>query len=281
MDFIAADGSLDLDKARKLGLTPLIHELTTDRRFEAGEEVVERVKLKLYNAQAGHPEGAWAIRGAARPHERRGADQGLRRHRPRSGLVEFLKEQPTEEQRPYQPFGAARALLLNKEPEIILAGPAGTGKSRAALEKLHLVATRYPGMRGLILRKTRKSLTSSALVIFEHKVLPARHPILSGPSRTHRSVYTYPNGKDGLAGSEIDVGGLDNPTKVMSAEYDSDLCPGGAGAYRRGVGGADHPAEEPRRPLSAVARGLQPRSPFALDRAAGQLGRPHLARESP
>lgn len=49
-DFIAADGSLDLDKARKLGLTPLIHELTTDRRFEAGEEVVERVKLKLYNA---------------------------------------------------------------------------------------------------------------------------------------------------------------------------------------------------------------------------------------
>ena len=133
--------------------------------------------------------------------------------------MELLKEKPTEEQRPYQPFRAARALLLSREPEVILAGPAGTRKSRAALEKLHLVATRYPGSRLLILRKTRKSLTSSALVTFEHKVLPARHPILSGPSRTHRSVYSYPP-KDGLAGSEIDVGGLDNPTKVMSAEYD-------------------------------------------------------------
>ena len=52
-NFISADGWLDLGKARELGLTPLIHELTTDRRIEPGEDggVVEKVKLKLYNAQ--------------------------------------------------------------------------------------------------------------------------------------------------------------------------------------------------------------------------------------
>lgn len=114
----------------------------------------------------------------------------------------------------YRPYGGARELLRSEEPEVIIAGPAGTGKSRAALERIHSVATRYPGARLLILRKTRRSLSSSALVTFEGQVLPPGHPVLSGPHRTHRSVYRYPNG------TEIDVGGLDNPAKVMSSEYD-------------------------------------------------------------
>src|SRR5262245_60510234 len=69
-------------------------------------------------------------------------------------------------------------------------------------------------MRGLILRKTRMSLTESALVTFEQHVIPEGHSILNGPRRNFRQVYRYPNG------SELVTGGLDNPSRVMSTEFD-------------------------------------------------------------
>ncbi|MFN3652631.1 MAG: phage terminase large subunit [Armatimonadota bacterium] len=119
------------------------------------------------------------------------------------------------ENRPYQPFGTARTMWFSRDPELVLSGPAGTGKSRGILEKLHWLAERYPGMRGLILRKTRASLTESGLVTFEAKVVPEGHPILARSiQRRMRQAYRYPNG------SELIVGGMDNPTKVMSTEYD-------------------------------------------------------------
>lgn len=117
-------------------------------------------------------------------------------------------------QRAYEPFGSALTLFKCRDEEIVMSGPAGTGKSRAALEKLHLCAEKYPGMRGLILRKTRASLTESGLVTFEEKVVPAGHPCLKGPQRNQRQIYRYPNG------SEIVVGGLDKSQRVMSTEFD-------------------------------------------------------------
>lgn len=96
----------------------------------------------------------------------------------------------------------------------MVSGPAGTGKSRACLEKLHYLAESTPGLRALIVRKTRESLTESGLVTFEEKVVPAGHPILDGAQRRMRQAYHYPNG------SEIVVGGLDKPGKIMSTEYD-------------------------------------------------------------
>jgi PBSX family phage terminase large subunit len=116
--------------------------------------------------------------------------------------------------RPYQPHGAAETLFYCRAEEVVLSGPAGTGKSRSCLEKLHLCALKYPGMRGLILRKTRESLTESALVTFEEKVLPLGDPIMEGAQRRMRQSYRYPNG------SELVVGGLDKASKVMSTEYD-------------------------------------------------------------
>lgn len=120
----------------------------------------------------------------------------------------------TDRHKPYKPYGAARTLLYDKSPVVVLSGPAGTGKSRGCLEKLHLCAEKYPGMRGLIARKTRESLTESGLVTFEEKVVPAGHPILDGPQRRMRQAYHYPNG------SEVVVGGLDKASKIMSTEYD-------------------------------------------------------------
>lgn len=111
----------------------------------------------------------------------------------------------------YAPHGVARDVLTCRDPEIVLSGPAGTGKSRACLEKLHLVASRYPGCRLLLARKTRASLTQTAMVTFERRVL---HPLDGVRFHTGAQEYRYPNG------SVIVVGGLDNPIKVMSAEYD-------------------------------------------------------------
>lgn len=70
-------------------------------------------------------------------------------------------------------------------------------------------------MRALILRKTLTSLTASGLVTFRQKVLHADDRVrFFGGSKERAAAYLYPNG------SEIVVGGLDKPEKVMSTEYD-------------------------------------------------------------
>jgi PBSX family phage terminase large subunit len=118
------------------------------------------------------------------------------------------------EQRPYQPYGGALKLFYCQDDEVLLDGPAGTGKSRAALEKVYLVASKYAGCRVLMARKTRASMTESTLVTWEEKVLPAGSPIADGPQRRMRQAYHFPND------SEVVVGGLDNAQKIMSTEYD-------------------------------------------------------------
>ncbi len=111
----------------------------------------------------------------------------------------------------FEPRGGNRAIFSHKEPECLLSGPAGTGKSRAALEKLHLCASKYPGMRGLMLRKTRASLTESAMITMDQKVL---HELDGVEFHSTNQEYRYPNG------SVIVVGGLDKTTRIMSSEYD-------------------------------------------------------------
>lgn len=116
---------------------------------------------------------------------------------------------------PYEFRGGSRKLLESQATEVVLAGAAGTGKSVASLTKLHWLAELVPGFRGLILRKTRESLTESGLVTFEERVLPPGHAALAtGGQRRMRQAYRYPNG------SQITVGGMDKPSRIMSTEYD-------------------------------------------------------------
>lgn len=111
----------------------------------------------------------------------------------------------------YAPVGSAEELFYSQAPEILLSGPAGTGKSRAQLEKLYLLMLMFPGARGLIVRKTRASLTQTGLVTLEQKVFPPN----SGLKRnTVTDSYRLPNG------SEIVCAGLDNAVRIMSTEYD-------------------------------------------------------------
>jgi phage terminase large subunit len=100
--------------------------------------------------------------------------------------------------------------------EVCLSGPAGTGKTIAALQTIHALCETgaWPGMRVLIGRKTRKSLTESVLASFENKVVQRGHPVLRGPARNNRSKYVYPKG------AEIILGGFDDPTRLFSTEFD-------------------------------------------------------------
>jgi len=112
--------------------------------------------------------------------------------------------------------GACATVITSREPEICLEGPAGTGKSVSILWKIHRAAQRYPGMRALIVRQSRESMSQSTLVTFEsHTLSPAWYNTLArGMQRRVRQSYRYPNG------SEVVCGGLDKPSKVMSTEYD-------------------------------------------------------------
>src|ERR1017187_3733201 len=111
----------------------------------------------------------------------------------------------------YEPRGACRELFFNHDPEIIIAGCAGTGKSRACLQKCNLLLEKYPGIRGLMIRKTRKSMTQSCIVTFETEVLPYPDFI---PFHGTDNQYNYPNG------SIFAISGLDDPTKIYSSFWD-------------------------------------------------------------
>lgn len=118
----------------------------------------------------------------------------------------------------YSPRGACKRLFTCKDPEVLLSGPAGTGKSRACLEKLNTLALLFPGMRGLIVRKTLASLGSTALVTWRKFIIKeateANQVEYYGGSAEEAPQYRYSNG------SVITIGGLDKATKIMSAEYD-------------------------------------------------------------
>lgn len=133
---------------------------------------------------------------------------------PHNGKVAHIEDYPYNPFIPYQPQGAALRMQFLRDRELLISGPAGTGKTVACLQKMNHAALYWPGMRGLIVRKTRKSLTESGLYTLEEFVLGPHNPIVMGPRRTHRSFYQYPNG------STIVVGGMDNPGRIMSTEFD-------------------------------------------------------------
>lgn len=118
----------------------------------------------------------------------------------------------------FAPKGAAAQLYRERGPEVVLAGPAGTGKSRAVLERVHMRNLLTPNCKGLIVRQVARSLATSALKTWERDVV--NHALLDGSvtyyggSAREPAQYRYSNG------SSVALGGLDDPLKVMSTEYD-------------------------------------------------------------
>lgn len=118
----------------------------------------------------------------------------------------------------YSPRGGCKEVFESRAEEILVSGPAGTGKSRACLEKVFAVCLMTPNTRGLLLRKTQRSLGSTALVTWRNFVikeaLETGDVVYYGGSQQEPAQYRFKNG------STVTIGGLDNPTRIMSSEYD-------------------------------------------------------------
>lgn len=121
----------------------------------------------------------------------------------------------------YRPRGGAAALQTSTETEVLLSGPAGTGKSRACLERVHRLMLDNPGARALLIRRTQVSLTSTGVASYKsqvaHRELAIGEVQWFGGSQQEPPGYKYANG------SFVAVGGLQTETaitKIMSAEYD-------------------------------------------------------------
>jgi hypothetical protein len=139
-------------------------------------------------------------------------------------IAQRLASSPAElVRKDFSPHGGVALAWEAREREVCLVGPAGSGKSRGWLERLHRDALAWPKSRQLIVRLTRKSLTSSAMVTLEDEVFPAGtfgdadsgHPL-----RFHSGdqSYLYPNG------AVIGVVGLDDPGSVFSSQWDRVYC---------------------------------------------------------
>lgn len=118
----------------------------------------------------------------------------------------------------YKPRGGCKAVFEARDDEVLISGPAGTGKSRACLEKIHMICLMTPNVRALLLRKTLRSLGSTALVTWRNWVvkeaMATGDVIYYGGSAEEPPQYRYTNG------SKVVIGGLDQPTRIMSSDYD-------------------------------------------------------------
>lgn len=119
----------------------------------------------------------------------------------------------------FTPRGTAAEIFRRRDAEVLISGPAGTGKSRACLEKVHFMCLKNPGMRALIVRKTLASLASTGLETWRRYVVAESLQVgdvdFYGGSAQEPAQYRYVRN-----GSVVVIGGMDKATKIMSSEYD-------------------------------------------------------------
>lgn len=109
--------------------------------------------------------------------------------------------------------GAALTLQSARDYEIILQGPAETGKTFAALWYVDSYLRAYPNAVGIVVRKTRASLFATVLRTYA-KILELRGNDVKPFGGQKPEWYDYPNG------SRLYVDGLDKAEKLLSGEFD-------------------------------------------------------------
>lgn len=118
----------------------------------------------------------------------------------------------------YEPRGAAYDLFLDRGPEALIVGAAGTGKTVAALAKIHFTSLLVPDVQSLVVRQTHASLVASTGQVFSRFVaaqeIAAGEVVWFGGSGSKPPGYRYKNG------SMLMMGGLDNPGKILSMSLD-------------------------------------------------------------
>lgn len=118
----------------------------------------------------------------------------------------------------YTPYGTAISVFKSRDNEVLYGGPAGTGKSRACLEKLHLMCLLNSEMKALMVRKTLVSLTGSGVQTYRQHV--AQEALATGLVTWFGGSGVEPAGFKYQNGSTISIVGMDKAAKIQSAEYD-------------------------------------------------------------
>lgn len=97
--------------------------------------------------------------------------------------------------------------------EILVEGPAGTGKTRTILEFLLRYGEEFPGSKIMFLRCERAAMSETLLAEWENRVLGPLYPeCVRGQQRRDREKYTLPNG------TEYVLRGFDNESKLFSGQ---------------------------------------------------------------
>ena len=114
--------------------------------------------------------------------------------------------------KPLLPFrGASLAIQSLDAPEFIIAGPSETGKTIAALTRLHHLAQTYPRSQWAIVRKVRQDTYATVLQTWRWIIAGCGVTVYGGDRPDH---YDYPNG------ARVWIGGMDRPGSVLSGERD-------------------------------------------------------------
>ena len=123
----------------------------------------------------------------------------------------------------YMPKGQAGQMFrwvdgLEEPPEeVLVEGPAGTGKSRAIGEFLYEVCSKYANTKVLVLRRFRADLHKGFQRTWEDMVLFPGHELLTrrgGGQGNNREHYSWPNG------SMMVLGHMEDPQRWYSSEWD-------------------------------------------------------------
>lgn len=163
--------------------------------------------------------------------------------------------------------GAPARLWRGASGEVIISGPAGTGKTRAILEWIH-ARCRREKLRVLILRKTLDSAKGSVMVTFTEQVLhefdgrqsAAFNVSYFGGNRLRPAEFTY-----GETGSKIVIGGMNKASRILSTEYDiiywNECTEGTLDEWEKLAGRVDRPRIDDTRPPSLLLGDCNPDAP--------------------
>lgn len=133
----------------------------------------------------------------------------------------------------YDPLPWQLPALRDKSPVMLLTGSAGGGKSKAAGEKIHAFCKKYTNAMGVMLRKTRNSMTNSTVLFMDRNVIGQDPDVTHRPSKNR---FEYTNGSilayGGMANEEqreqirsigqdgaVDILWMEEATKFTEEDY--------------------------------------------------------------
>lgn len=112
----------------------------------------------------------------------------------------------------FSPRGAVKQLWQTRDFEVMISGPAETGKTYGMLHYGDALLWKYSGAQGVLVRKVYSDLRASALITYR-RVLGENSPVKPYGGEKPE-WFDYPNG------SRLWLCGLDNPGKALSTERD-------------------------------------------------------------